>query len=359
MPTLRRVLLLALVALGLFALTHRDDAQAQRGQRSPAPPPPILHAHEWGVWIVQDGRVTIDDLAAESPPFVVRAPAALRPPDSARPTPRPNPGMRPDPVPVVRPNPVTVRKPVLFFRTTTPLDVTIDVRFAGGRPWLMYPAATTVRRDRLTWRGTVQGSGTLPAAPAGHWWNELREVAADGFTTTDGGFERFVFYDGEVRFRPLFRFTRGAPAATGTTRRPAPDRPRDAPSDPSVEPTIAPTRAAEGPLFVVRGGTYVEHDRVGGRWAEVGRGATSAMRARLRPALLARGLDEAESDSLLDVWTDELFDAGEHAVYFVPRAAYDRMLPMRITARPTLVAPDGPTRAEVRLVRVGVVIERL
>ena len=210
----------------------------------------------------------------------------------------------------------------------------------------------------------VRGPGAVvrylkgAAAPAGHWWNELREVGADGFTTTDGGFERFVFYDGEVRFRPLFRFTRGA-TATATTRRPAPERGRDAPPDPSVEPTIAPTRAAEGPLFVVRGGTYVEHDRVDGRWSEVGRGAASTMRARLRPALLARGLDEAESDSLLDVWTDELFGDGEHAVYFVPRAVYDRMLPMRITARPTLIEPDGPTRAEVRLVRVGVVIERL
>lgn len=347
MPTLRRAFLVVLALFGLFAITQRDDASAQRGQRSPPPPPPILHAHEWGVWIVEEGRVTIDDLAAESPSFVVRAPAALRPPDSVRPTPRPNPGMRPDPIPVIRQQDVTVRKPVLFFRTTTPLDVTIDVRFRGGRPWLMYPAATTARGDRLTWRGTVQGSGTLPTAPPGHWWNELREVGADGFLT-ESGYEQFLFYDGEVRFTPLFRFTRDA----------APARGRDALPEASGEPTIVPTRAAEGPLFVVRGGTYVEHDRVDGRWSEVGRAATTTMRPRVRQALLARGLDEAESDSLLDVWSDEIFGAGEHAVYFVPRAAYDRMLPIRITARPTVVL-DGPTRAEVRLVRVGVVIERL
>ena len=71
-------------------------------------------------------------------------------------------------------------------------------------------------------------------------------------------------------------------------------------------------------------------------------------------ALRGMGFRETETRALLDVWRDELLSPRPHAIYFVPRAAYDRMLPMRLDAR----TPSG-VAAEVDLVRVGLVIERL
>lgn len=326
---MKRILLLLVGVLVVGVAAGWPASAQQRETPRDLPAPPRLSVQEWGVWILEGGRVTVEELAAESPPFVVRAQAALRPPDGARPTPNP-PSPRP-PV-IVRPD-VTVRKPVVFFHASEPLDVTVDVRFRGGRPWLLYPSASEAQGNRLLWRGRVGGPGTPPAVDEGHWWNDLRAVGADGFETDRGGYERFVFYDGQVRFAPLFRFQRvgGAP-----------------------EPSIAPQRGAEGPLFVVQRGRVVVHDVNDGRWFEAHRGAAASVLPRVGAALRARGLSDAETRALLDVWRDELLSPRPHAIYFVPRAAYDRMLPMRLDAR----TPSG-VAAEVDLVRVGLVIERL
>lgn len=280
---------------------------------------PQLRVHEWGVWIVERQRISLDALAAEAPPFVVRARESTPP---ARP-----PSMQA--IPVVPEHRPTVRKPVIFFYADAPVDVRVEVAFRGGEPWLLYPQASEARANRLMWRGRVGAAGTPPPVDPDHWWQNLRDVGAQGFATDRGGFERFLFYDGVARFDAPFRFS---------------------PSVGVPEPRVAPTPRAEGPLFVVSPRGLVEHDRRGGVWAEVHRGASTEVRARLRPALLARGLSAAESDALLDVWSDELVGAGRaggaHAVYFISRAAYDRMLPIRVTPRPD------------ELVRVGLVIER-
>lgn len=299
--------------------------------------PPRLRVEEWGVWMVEEGRVTLEALAAESPSFVVRAALDVRPPEG--PTPRP--------VPMVRPDRVPARKPVLFFHASEPLAVTVDVRFPGGRAWLLYPSASEASARRLVWRGVVQGEGTPPQTPTGHWWNDLRAVGADGFATDRGGFERFVFYDGQVRYRPLFRFGSGTAPTDPSSRR----------GQPPTEPSIRPASGAEGPLFVVREGSFVEHDRVDAAWREVGRAPVAELRGRLERAIRARGLAEAETRALLDVWRDELEASAAHAISFVPPREYDRMLPIRITARAERTS--GPREAEVDLVRVGLVIERL
>ena len=112
----RGILVLLLGLLGLIVLQPAQDLFAQDPQEQPL----RLVAHEWGVWMVENGRVTIDDLAAESPQFVFRTPAA---PERPIPT-------------IVRPN-VTVRKPVLYMRAIRPIDdLRVEVQFRGGRPWL-------------------------------------------------------------------------------------------------------------------------------------------------------------------------------------------------------------------------------
>jgi len=269
-----------------------------------------ITAHEWGVWKLRRGRVThLAELAAETPRFVSRAAGApaLPLPDDDR--------------------PIRVSlKPVLFLYTDAPVDLTVRVRFAGGRPWLYHPPARARGRS-LTWRGRLGDPelGALSEPPEGHWWQHLRRVGASPFRSPDGGTERFLFYDGPVRFRPSFRIRRRGGVL-------------------SYRPT-----GDERVLWVVEAGGYreLEVDRRGDP-VELGAGATDDLRERLRAELAARGLSPAEATSMLATWDHELFRVTyARALYFVTRRQYDRMLPLRITPSPT------------ELVRVGMVIEEL
>ena len=324
----------------------RQNVSAYRPHRPPPPPPPppppggfTFEAHEWGVWLLRQGRVAhLGELAAESPPFVLRAPGARLPP------PRPPPVVRPIVPPVVHPHPHPIapppgwdrpvaRKPVIFLRASQPLAVTVEVGFLGGEPWLYYPQARILDHGpnpgsrSILFNGRVEPlSRTLLAAPpAGHWWNDLRAGGGQVFVSDAGSAERFLFYDGPVAFERAFLLSwqgRGA----------------------QVTPT-----GTERTLFLLDSGRYVEHDVEAGRGARfMSEGDMGALRRRLDTMLQGRGLSAAESRSLLETWRDELFRTpSARAIYFVPRDAYDRMLPIRITPAPT------------ELVRVGLVIEDL
>ena len=307
----RRFVLLALLALPvLVASAQRDQVQAQRELR----PVPNIVAHEWGVWLIEDGRPTLQALADESPPFVLRAENA--------PT-------TPPPVPVDRP--IVARKPVLFLRSDVPVDdLQVEVRFRGGRPWLLFPSGQ-VDGNRVVWRGRLAADGVRgpvrgrrrpiampPAAPPGHWWNHLRDVGANTFRSTHGGAERFIFYDGPVRFR-----------------------------SPVVASRLRARRNAHT-LWMVEGANVVEH-RVTTRSSSVARrGTKQDLRGWLETAATRAGLTQAEARSLLQTWEGELFESDERrAIYFIPRSDYNRMLPLTITPTPT------------ELIRVGLVIEEL
>jgi len=317
-------------ALGLLALTGlvsfaqlSGPARAQRDMREVAPPPPAtLVAHEWGVWRLERGRVThLADLAAECPPFVVRADQAggtvVDGPIVPTP-PRPRP-------PHDRP---VARKPILFLHADRAVDVRVTVGFRGGRPWLHYPAATGgtgPAGPTLTWVGRLEPAPyrtTFAQVDASHWWSDLRGVGATPFVSRlDGRTEGFLFYDGPVAFEPVFDIDRRAG-------------------------TVTP-RASEREVWLAERNT-VTHLQLGGHGSpRRSRMTRATFRARLTEALRARGLTAPEARSLVSTWRDELFAAEPHAVYFVPRDAYDRMLPLQITPAPT------------ELVRVGLVIERL
>ncbi|MFK8001618.1 MAG: hypothetical protein AB8H86_18635, partial [Polyangiales bacterium] len=69
-------------------------------------PASTFSAHEWGVWVVDEGRVVhLPALAAECPDFVIRAPQPRR-----------------NTIPRIRRSPVTVEKPVIFFHTNEPIE---------------------------------------------------------------------------------------------------------------------------------------------------------------------------------------------------------------------------------------------
>ena len=295
----RGILVLLLGLLGLIVLQPAQDLFAQDPQEQPL----RLVAHEWGVWMVENGRVTIDDLAAESPQFVFRTPAA---PERPIPT-------------IVRPN-VTVRKPVLYMRASRPIDdLRVEVQFRGGRPWLYYPDAE-VAGNRLRFRGRLAPNGTARDARVPprqrHWWAFLQAVPADTFESAAGGSERFIFYDGPVRFRPPVMLR-------GDTVR---------------------ARRGERRVWVVANGEYVESVATPRELREALRGPMDALSDRLEDVLRREGLTLEETASLLQTWEPELTDGDRHVIYLLTRAEYDQMLPITITPRPT------------ELVRVGMVI---
>jgi hypothetical protein len=220
------------------------------------------------------------------------------------------------------------RKPVLFFHADRPTDVRVTVGFRGGRPWLHFPAAsngTGPAGPTLTWVGRVDPAlyrTTFAPVDATHWWQDLRDVGATPFVSQlDGRTEGFLFYDGPVAFEPVFDI------------------------DPRAR-TVVP-RASERELWWVEGDAAFHLALPPSGAPRRTRMPREAFCAHLTAALRARGLTAPEARSLVSTWRDELFAAAPHAVYFVPRAAYDRMLPLEITPAPT------------ELVRVGLVIEPL
>ncbi len=291
-------------------------------------PPSVagFRAHEWGVWLVDGGNVTIDDLMRESPLFVHRAGASHTP---ATPTPNP----QPNPPVIVRPPP-TVRKPVLFLSANAPLDVTVRVGFRNGAPWLFYPGGTETEvgpHHGLTFTGRVVPNGRTPLAPIprGHFFKHLRDASRSTFLASNGESERFIFYDGPSEVVRV------------TARR-----------DATHVRIQAPEGAVET-VFVVANGRYqtvVASPQASLSLADLARTGkrTRGLERELSAVLAARGLTRAEVRSLVRTWQDELVNADAlHVISLVSPAAYEAALPMTIVPQPSEV------------VRVGVVIERL
>ena len=72
-----------------------------------------------------------------------------------------------------------------------------------------------------------------------------------------------------------------------------------------------------------------------------------AFRRELERTARAQGLNAAEARSLLDTWGDELFGVpggpapAPRLVYFITRARYDAMLPLRVSPTPDAVVRVG------------------
>ena len=344
------------LAATLFALLCLGFGLA-RAQRRPAVAA-HLTVHEWGVWRLDPAgqRVThLQDLARESPGFMFRVDGATSAPlvHGAQPQPMPiipNPGHpvrpphprpQPQPQPVwINPQPgpgnVTARKPVIFLHADRPTDVRLEVRFVGGDPWLHYPAAQVLLDGgnpglRFIGRAAPNGGTRLAPAPAGHFWQGLRDVGASLFLAPDGTAEQFLFYDGPVAFQASFA----------------------AASD--AAPLVHQQGAAETIAFRVIGNTYE-------RWTftppgngagmtqpmtRTGTGDLVAFRRELERTARAGGLSVAETRSLLETWRDELFaapgtpQAGSRLVYFITRARYDAMLPLVVSPTPDAVVRVG------------------
>ncbi len=284
-------------------------------------------AHEWAVFRRQSGRVNhLEQLAEECPPFVVRMDRApLR-------------------------GEVIADKPVLFLYGAAP-SVRVEVTYTNGTPWLAYPppensspsadgVADEESRDRtaddlasprvLTWNGSLS---TTPRdlLPAGGFWPALRNVGASTFTTAAGASERFIYYDGPVEIAFPLGLANG------------------------MVTTVTPSGHFSEDVWLVRrnggdhmrwAGTHGEHAYLQ-MWHVARTLDPTALRADLKATVMAKGLTDAEVESLLTVWAHDLFEYdGLQIVYVLTPSLYEEALPLRIEPRPS------------DLIRVALVIER-
>ena len=301
--------------------TRADDLSQDESDMPAAP----LRVHEWGVWRLRNGQGDhLRELLRENPTFVHRA----------------NRGAALPLTPRRREEPVIADKPVIFLYAGTELDVELTVEFAGGgEPWFYYPAATMgitepPQHRTVRWQGHVSlpgaaQSGPLPTVPPAHFWSALRGVGASEFRATGANEgERFLFYDGPTPFPRVL----GVTTSGGNLR---------------VQRTMRDRQGQQ--VWVVDANGFVRADvSAAARRASPNRGNVVELERQVRAALVARGLSPAEAGSLIDTWRGDLFRRSERrAIWFLPRPAYDAMLP--ITVRPM----------PIEMVRVGLVIQML
>lgn len=250
-------------------------------------------------------------------------------------------------------------RPVLFFHAKDPVDVTLRVDVPGGVPAVWWPSTHFPSEEvgmlgepkpqerpfrHLEWRLRIKEAraaervAPLPHVDDGHWVKTLRAVKADDVFSSVGerGFglqrEHFVYYDALV------------------------------PS--GVWPTLSFDKddvlLANGAAFALADVTVVERgaDRV--RVACVpkvdARAGPSALTFRqeklegwparaaetLTKQLTDAGLNADEAGSLVELSKKELFETeGTTLFYRMPRAEYDRQLPLTVTPRPEQVVRVG------------------
>jgi len=277
--------------------------------------------------------------------------------------------------------PMTVDKPIVYFYTNRPgLDVEVTVTFSAGAPVVWWPACASPVDDgmkrkpgafrSLTWRARLGKTAPpvragpvlrLPPGkdqavtefdlPEGCWLKQARAVKDAAPVTVVGSrlirgrpwstnrseTERFLYYDGLVPAPGLLRCV--ATAAESVTVRNS-------------------ARFPLAGLFVIDR-RQARQGKAAGFAHHVGPiapGETAKISLRrvppadlpakaaapIRQALTAAGLYADEADGLLKIWRKGFFERpGLTALYLLPRAEYDRMLPLAVTPKPPEIVRVG------------------
>ncbi len=314
--------------------------------------PPKLTVHEWGVFCgfadAQYANANLKEEWASMPEgFYRQFPEhRLRGVDSEAP-------------------PAFVEKPIIYFYTGRQnLALEVKLAFAAGAPVVWWPCATSPVDQTPPKPGDVfralEWSGKLTADPArapgivslppDSWVQKARIDGPALFVTNDapkkvgaalgppvpgrgGGMrrgyrmqsEKFIYYDG---LTPAVDFIRCDDASAGTI-------------------TVQNTAKFDIANLIL----VDRRDEKSFRYARVDKLAAGAkvkvaLKAItddefkqpaqvLRTDLRAAGLFDKEADSVLEIWRKGLFDRpGITALYLLPQAEYDRMLPLTVTPKP-------------------------
>ncbi len=245
---------------------------------------------------------------------------------------------------------VRMETPVLYFYADRPTEARVAVRFPAGQVTEWYPQARDVDKgiDWGLFKILPGAEAELPTEPGESHYYPARETdAALVRVCGENGnqLEKFLFYRGVGDFDLSLEATLVDDGATVTLDR------------------------REG----VELGAVILFENQGGRvgWRVVPKvdGPTSLARptlerrgidellGELESVLVAEGLYEKEAKAMIATWRDSWFEDGLRAIYVVPTARTDAILPIEIQPKPAelvrvlvgrleLITPE--MRAEVR-----------
>ena len=280
-------------------------------------------------------------------------------------------------------------KPIIYFYCTRPtLKVDVKVTFAEGAPVAWWPCCAspvdqgtgrapkggeTLVFRALHWSAWLGGEPPVPAEltqgpraplrvdpsvprqakefdlPAGSWLLDARlkeasPVSVVGtkvqrsapWASSQRETERFIYYDGLVPAPNGLRCV--ATARDSVTV-------KNAAAYPIRDLFVVDRRRAESRTI---GFAHVAGPVAAGEERQVALASLSApdaiaaAREAVKKALVAAGLFEAEAAAILKIWDQGFFGApGVTAFYPLPRAEYDRMLPLEIRPAPKKLARVG------------------
>jgi hypothetical protein len=222
---------------------------------------------------------------------------------------------------------VRMETPVLYFHAQRELTVDARVGFPGGILTEWYPAADT-GAEALAWHGVEVQPGLdvlLPSGLAGEHYYAARGVDSAHVRARSGEAEKFLFYRGVGSFeQPLAVRTSGAVAAR------------------AIELENRGTEALDRVLLFERRGGQVGLLALGplapGATRRVARAelalSADVSLAPLEALLRAHGLFADEAQAMIATWRADWFEPGLRALYVVPRARTDALLPLTLTPAP-------------------------
>lgn len=257
-----------------------------------------------------------------------------------------------------------VRKPVLFFHGESKDPINLTLKFKEGRPLIWWPPAefpaggiVDLAKDTsgmLNYRIRLgDDSVKLKEVPKGHWVADLRRVKStsiggNGGWGSRGGrrgpgggenwSESFIYYDGLMKSPAapvLKRSKRGVLLRTE--------------SDHDWQDVLIVDRSLDGKSLAIGYAPKVGSGKQATE-IELTLGKADAVRGlakRLVGQLVAAGLHEDEAQSLLDLWSEALFEqSGLTLIYRIPQSTYDDWISLKCEPAPR------------KTVRVGLVVHQ-
>ena len=243
------------------------------------------------------------------------------------------------------------REPVIHVYAPRPLKLKVEVLFPSGRPtvawptpvadWILRPELERRNIGRegercpcLSWELEAGGEAgpEPPKVPQEHWIAAARKVGASRLRTADGeATEDFLFYEGTLDpFPDLVRLAAATEAECLLD---------------SKAPQEAWYILSDGKELRAAHGTGLGMNK--NSQDPVRPIEPAALKADLGRALTAAGLTEKEAEVLLGIWMQDLVKVGKRLVYLLPRAEYDRILPIRFTPQPEELARVGLVLKEI------------
>ena len=243
--------------------------------------------------------------------------------------------------------------PVVYFYSSDPQTVDVDVTFDQGWITEWFPRADSVTRSgtkslihwpnlRIAPFGREAEALTHPATTGDHYF-AARATDSDVVKTKDEA-EKFLFYRGAGNFDTPLRVTMKSDfsitlANTGT--------------EAISELLVFQTDEHAGNFISVADlkpgeERTVAAPRTGKRWFPAGDELAGAVGKKMAGALVKAGLYPREAEAMVNTWDDSWFrENGLRVFYLLPRPWTDRVLPMTLKPAPSDLVRVMVGRAEV------------